>query len=101
MGPDVTRKPDKLLVVIKQVMLNQLGSCDPENEHLLLATLWLLIANSLLGNIWENSEGVTMVKYLESCICKHNQRLAHAVAMVSYYYDVLLLHTIAIVTAVK
>ena len=83
MGPDVTRKPDKLLVVIKQIMLNQLGSCDPEAKDLLLATLWLLMANSLLGNIWENSEAVTMVKYLESCICRHNQRLAQVVAMVS------------------
>lgn len=83
MGPDVTRKPDKLLVVIKQIMLNQLGSCDPETKDLLLATLWLLMANSLLGNIWENSEAVTMVKYLESCICRHNQRLAQVVAMVS------------------
>ena len=92
MGPDVTRKPDKLLIVIKQIMLNQLGSYDPENEDLLLATLWLLIANSLLGNIWEDSEAITMVKYLESCICKHSQRLAHVVAMVSYYHDELLLH---------
>ena len=75
-----------MLVAAKEVTLSQLESCDPENEDLLLATLWLLLANSLLGNVWENSYAVTIVKYVEKCIGEtvHNE-LAQVVAMVSCY----------------
>lgn len=65
--------------------LNRLESCDPNNQELLLATLWLLLANFLLGNIWDSSDAVAMVKYIETCICKnpHYYELVHVVAMVS------------------
>jgi len=83
-GPDVTRKPDKLLVAVKDVTLSRLSSCDPANDDLLLATLWLLLANSLLGSAWDSKDAVTMVKYLEQCINRTaTEELAHAVAMVS------------------
>jgi len=86
-GPDIIREPDKLLIVAKEVILGQLESCDSENEDMLLAVLWLLIANSLLGNAWEISDGVIIVKYVDQCICRrmHSYKLAHVVAMVSYY----------------
>ena len=82
MGPDIIREPDKLLIVAKEVILG-----DSENEDMLLAVLWLLIANSLLGNAWEISDGVIIVKYVDQCICRrmHSYKLAHVVAMVSYY----------------
>ena len=84
MGPDVTRKPDKLLVAVKEVTLSRLESCDPANEELLLATLWLLLANAVLGSVWESSDAVTMVKYVEKCIGANGcNKLPHVVAMVS------------------
>lgn len=72
-----------MLVVVKEVTLRRLEPCDPEDKGLLLATLWVLLANSLLGNVWESSDAITMVKYIESCICRCDQGLAPVVAMVS------------------
>lgn len=68
------------------MILGQLESCDPEDEDLLLAVLWLLLANSLLENIWERSDAVTMVTYVDHCIREHVHcyKVAHVVAMVSY-----------------
>lgn len=80
--------------------MSQLESCDPGNEDLLLATIWLLLASSLLGNGWENSDAITMVKYVEKCIVKTDE-LAQVVAMVSYIVFLTTVHiTVAIVTEI-
>lgn len=87
MGPDITRKSDELLMVAKDVILSRLESCDTENKDLLLAVLWLLLANSLLGSVWNSSDANIIVKYVESCIVSRCDEFAHVVTMVSYYYS--------------
>ena len=80
--------------------MSQLESCDPGNDDLLLATVWLLLASSLLGNCWENSDAVTMVKYVEKCIGK-TDKLAQVVAMVSCIVLLTIVHiTVATVTEI-
>lgn len=74
-----------MLIVAKDVTLNRLGSCDPE---LLPAVLWLLLATDVLGDVWEGSDAIAVVKYVEKCVCEHVNchELVHIVAMVSCYY---------------
>jgi len=84
-GPDITRQPDKLLVVAKETLLNRLVSCDPKNSDLLLAILWLLLADPLLGGVWQGSYGVAVINYVKKCLkgCIHSNNLITVVSMVS------------------
>jgi len=84
-GPDVTRQPDKLLVVAKETLLNRLVSSDPKNSDLLLAILWLLLADPLLGSVWQGSYGIAVINYVKKCLkgCSHGNDLITVVSMVS------------------